>query len=422
MTMQTSGVPAPPTVLHSPPFARLERDARRLQIFLALFGLVVALAPATVFFFFELDHLGKEAVRLANHYAIWLHSAARGAEMRDLPPQLRTLMEIDEVSGVRLLGRGDQELAFAGQRPEGWPAISGASRVVTVTNAPLTLVVELDGRPLVRQITRVFGIHALVALLLSLAIYRLPVRAVRRAARDLEITEAQLLHSEKLRTLGEVYAGLTHEINNPLGIILTRVKLLLGTAQERALPADVTRDLEAIDKHGARIADIVRGLLAFSRKTELAPRDTDLNQVLTDVLALVEKPFARHEVKIESQLAPGLPHIQASPDHLQQVFLNLVKNAREAMPEGGTISVRTRRNAASLVAEVLDTGTGISPSAVGHLFEPFFTTKDVGKGVGLGLSVSYGIVKAHGGEIEAENRAGKGAVFRVILPLERRPA
>jgi two-component system NtrC family sensor kinase len=293
---------------------------------------------------------------------------------------------------------------------------------VTVTNAPLTLVVELDGRPLARQMGRVFGIHAVVALLLSLAMYRLPVRAVRRAARDLEITEAQLLHSEKLRTLGEVYAGLTHEINNPLGIILTRVKLLLGAAQERGLPAEVTRDLEAIDKHGARIADIVRGLLAFSRKTELAPRDTDLNQVLADVLALVEKPFARNGVTIESQLAPDLPHIQASPDHLQQVFLNLVKNAREAMPEGGTIIVRTRRNGTNLVAEVLDDGMGISPSAVGHLFEPFFTTKDVGKGVGLGLSVSYGIVKAHDGEIEAENRPGKGAVFRVILPLERRPA
>jgi signal transduction histidine kinase len=294
--------------------------------------------------------------------------------------------------------------------------------VVTATSAPLTLVVELDGGPLVGQMARVVGIHAAVALLLSLAMYRLPVRAVRRAARDLEITEAQLLHSEKLRTLGEVYAGLTHEINNPLGIILTRVKLLLATAPERALPADVTRDLETIDKHGARIADIVRGLLAFSRKTELAPRETDLNQVLADVLALVEKPFARDGVKIESQLAPGLPRIQASPDHLQQVFLNLVKNAREAMPEGGTITVRTARNGASLVAEVLDTGTGISPPAVGHLFEPFFTTKGVGKGVGLGLSVSYGIVKAHDGEIEGENRSGKGAVFRVILPLERMPA
>lgn len=420
--MQTSGVPPSPTVLRSPPFARLERDARRLQVFLALFGLVVALAPATVFFFVEFDSLGRQAERLAKHYAIWLHSAARGAEMRDLPPPLRMLMEIDGVACVRLLGLDNRELAFDGRRPEGWPVIRGAARVVTVTNAPLTVVVELDGRPLLRQMARVVGIHAVVALLLSLAMYRLPVRAVRRAARDLEITEAQLLHSEKLRTLGEVYAGLTHEINNPLGIILTRVKLLLATAPERSLPADVTRDLEAIDKHGARIADIVRGLLAFSRRTELAPRDTDLNQVLADVLALVEKPFARSGVKIESQLAPDLPHLQASPDHLQQVFLNLVKNAREAMPEGGTIIVRTRRDGASLLAEVLDTGAGISPPAVGHLFEPFFTTKDVGKGVGLGLSVSYGIVKAHGGEIEAENGPGQGAVFRVILPLERRPA
>jgi two-component system, NtrC family, sensor kinase len=342
--------------------------------------------------------------------------------MRDLPPQLPMLMEIDGVACVRLLGLDDRELALGGRPPEGWPVIHGTARVVTATNAPLKLVVELDGRPLVRQMARVVGIHAAVALLVSLAMYRLPVRAVRRAARDLGITEAQLLHSEKLRTLGEVYAGLTHEINNPLGIILTRVKLLLATAPERALPADVTRDLEAIDKHGARIADIVRGLLAFSRRTELAPRETDLNQVLADVLALVEKPFARDGVRIESQLAPGLPHIQASPDHLQQVFLNLVKNAREAMPEGGTITVRTSRKGASLQAEVLDTGTGISPPAVGHLFEPFFTTKDVGKGVGLGLSVSYGIVKAHDGEIEAENRPDRGAVFRVILPLERRPA
>jgi signal transduction histidine kinase len=261
---------------------------------------------------------------------------------------------------------------------------------------------------LLRQTARIFGIHIIVVTVLGLLIYRLPIRALRRAVEELEATQAQLVHSEKINAIGEVFTSLAHEINNPLAILIGRAKLMLATAKERQFSQELVRGLEMIDKHGTRIAE----------KTSFNLTETDLNHVISEVVTLVEKPFAQHGTRIESRLDPNLPHISASPDHLQQVFLNLLNNARDAMPEGGTITLRTYPNGRHLVAEVQDTGTGIAANIQSRVFDPFFTTKPRGKGTGLGLSVSYEIVRKHQGDIQVESTPGQGALFRLMLPIE----
>jgi two-component system NtrC family sensor kinase len=234
----------------------------------------------------------------------------------------------------------------------------------------------------------------------------------------LEMTQAQLIHSEKMSALGEIYAGLTHEINNPLGIMIGKLELALKMAKERQLPAELTRDLEIVTRNGLRISELVRSLLIFSRKSTLSFTETALNHVIAEVVELVDKPYAKQHIQIERRFDPKLPYCHGSAGHLHQVFLGLLNNARDAMPQGGTITLRTYVNSHFLIAEVEDTGTGMSPDVKARIFEPFFTTKGVGKGTGLGLSVAYGIIKTHGGDITVESTPGKGSLFRLMLPIE----
>jgi signal transduction histidine kinase len=245
------------------------------------------------------------------------------------------------------------------------------------------------------------------------------MRSLRNAINEVERTHVELLHSAKLGAVGEMYAGLAHEINNPLGILLSRVRLMLGAASQRNFNGELIRDLEMIDRHGSRIAEIVRSLLAFSRKTAFELGDTDVNAVVQETLALVEKPFGKHGVKVLSTLDPRLPSVLGSRDHLQQVFLNLLTNARDAMPSGGTVTVRTYRANGHVVAEVEDTGVGMPEDVADRVFEPFFTTKQREHGTGLGLSVSQSILSAHGGHVEVESEPGQGALFRVTLPIRK---
>ena len=183
------------------------------------------------------------------------------------------------------------------------------------------------------------------------------------------------------------------------------------------MPADLTRDLEIITRNGLRISELVRSLLIFSRKSTLSFTETALNHVIAEVVELVDKPYAKQQIQIESRFDPKLPCCQASAGHLHQVFLGLLSNARDAMPQGGTITLRTYVNSHFVIAEVEDTGTGMAPDVKARIFEPFFTTKGVGKGTGLGLSVAYGIIKTHGGDITAESTPGKGSLFRLMLPI-----
>jgi len=244
-------------------------------------------------------------------------------------------------------------------------------------------------------------------------------RTVRQRTKELEEAHDHLVQLEKLKVTGEMYAGLTHEINNPLGIIVSRVKMLLDQGRQRQFPEKIIKELEMIDRNADRMARVIRNLLTFARKGEFELTPLNLNDAIEEIVGMVREPFAKMNIGVECNLEKNLPSINSSANQLQQVFLNLLTNARDALPEGGTINVRTYRDLEDkgrVVAELTDDGTGIPRGEIGRIFEPFFTTKEVGKGTGLGLSVSYGIMRAHAGDIRVESEPGKGSTFTLIFP------
>ena len=234
---------------------------------------------------------------------------------------------------------------------------------------------------------------------------------------ELSRTQAQLVHSEKLASLGVLAGGVAHEINNPLMVILGRTELML---MDDAHDPDTQRNLETIRVETERIAQIVQGLLTFSRKSrqdKIEP--VNVNDVLERTLMLGEHQLTVGNVRVIKDLARSLPLIQANPGQLQQVFMNLIINAHHAMPDGGRLVIRTGVVPQGRVfVEIEDTGTGIAADDVDRIFDPFYTTKEEGKGTGLGLSVSRNIVESHGGVIGVQSALGVGTTFRVVLPEE----
>jgi two-component system NtrC family sensor kinase len=235
-----------------------------------------------------------------------------------------------------------------------------------------------------------------------------------------------LRHSERLASVGQLAAGLAHEIGTPLNIIAGRAEHLL---RRRRSPIEMNENLQIIRSQIDRIAGIVRQLLQFSRRREPALRTVDITSLLTNIKRLCEHKTEEKGTEVELVLPPSLPKIKADPDLLQQVFINLYLNSLHAIGEGGRIQIRAQvvQNGASGLSaqngerwlKILfeDNGPGIAAEDIEHVFDPFFTTKDVGEGTGLGLSVSYGIVKEHGGEISVESEPGSWTRFVILLPI-----
>ena len=232
---------------------------------------------------------------------------------------------------------------------------------------------------------------------------------------ELSRTQAQLVHSEKLASLGVLAGGVAHEINNPLMVILGRTELML--MDDDIVPA-IRKNLETIRVETERIAEIVQGLLTFARKSRQERIETlDVNEVLEGTLMLSEHQLTVGNVQVIKEVHPDLSQIQANPGQLQQVFMNLIINAHHAMPNGGVLTVRTGPVPQHRVfVEIEDTGCGIPEDDLNRIFDPFFTTKEEGKGTGLGLSVSRNIVENHGGLIGVESTPGVGTLFRIVLP------
>jgi two-component system, NtrC family, sensor kinase len=228
--------------------------------------------------------------------------------------------------------------------------------------------------------------------------------------------EEQLQISEKMASIGLLAAGVAHEVNTPLTGISSFTQMLLDGAD----PADPrTVLLEKIERQTFRAAKIVNGLLNLSRPgpTSSDRMHTDLNAVVTDVVSLLEHQFEVGSVKLRRELSPVPVTVLGIEHQLQQVFLNLFLNARDAMPRGGWLSVTTRIEGGRAIAEVADTGLGIPPEQLSRIYDPFFTTKAIGRGTGLGLSITYGIVREHGGQIQVDSAVGQGTRFTVELPL-----
>ena len=232
--------------------------------------------------------------------------------------------------------------------------------------------------------------------------------------------ERQMRQAEKLTALGTLSAGLAHEINNPLGIITSRVEVALMEAEGKDIPKQLLDDLKVIDKHAHRAARIAQGLLSFSRQTAWRLVPVDANQVVEETLLLIEKQLLREQIALERCLASDLPKVMGSPNHLEQVLLNLITNARDAMTGGDRLCVESRMSpdGARIQIVIADTGKGIPAELAERIFDPFFTTK--AGGTGLGLSISYGIIKEHGGTLEVESEVGKGATFTIGLPVADR--
>jgi len=234
--------------------------------------------------------------------------------------------------------------------------------------------------------------------------------------KKLQETQLQLLQSEKMASLGKLAAGVAHEINNPLGGIMIFSKMLLED-----LPADDPRigDLERICQEATRCKEIVKGLLEFARQTSYKMEPTDLNRALQQGISLLENQALFHNIRIIKDLEPNLPLIMANAGQLNQVFMNIILNAAEAMQGQGTLTVRTRLGPGeeTVLIEFTDTGCGIKEEHLTRIFDPFFTTKEVGKGTGLGLAMSYGIVEKHRGRIWVKSKEGAGATFFIELPI-----
>ncbi|MBP1623055.1 MAG: multi-sensor signal transduction histidine kinase, partial [Acidobacteria bacterium] len=225
--------------------------------------------------------------------------------------------------------------------------------------------------------------------------------------------EGQLMQAEKLSSIGLLAAGIAHEVNTPIAGISSYTQMLLKETPESDRRKPI---LEKIEKQTFRAAEIVNGLLNFSRMNGSEFKELDINQLIDDSLTLLNHQLQSSHITVDSQYDRSLPLVYGNSGKLQQVFINLFLNARDAMPSGGELAVQTAMTDSMVIVDISDTGTGISEENIKRIFDPFFTTKEIGKGTGLGLAVTYGIIQEHGGRIFVDSDSGRGTHFRVKLP------
>ncbi len=236
-----------------------------------------------------------------------------------------------------------------------------------------------------------------------------------------EYASQQIMKSERLATLGQLAAGVAHEINNPLGAVLMYTHLALEDMKGKGKDVRI-KNLEKVVMEASRCRDIVRGLLDFARQSEPTMKESDINGILERTLGIVENQALFHNVHINKIFSPSLPKVLVDVGQMQQVFTNIVLNSAEAMEGTGELKITTRitDDNEHIEIEFIDTGCGIQPENCEKIFDPFFTTKEVGHGTGLGLAVSYGIITRHKGTIEVKSEPSKGTTFIIRLPIYRK--
>ncbi len=310
-----------------------------------------------------------------------------------------------------LLGTHFTELVHASERGELW----------------LMFVASLEGRRQRREMhfTRADGVERVASLITAPIYEHGQVTAVLAIVRD--VTEERILmdqvtRREKLAALGELVGGVAHEVNSPLTGILAFGQIL---QMDPGVNEESRRAADTIVSEAKRAARIVGKLLTFARQNPAEKMRTELNQVLQDTIELRRYPLKMQQIALLVEFAENLPVTWADPFQLQQVFINLLSNAEQALaarPGERRITVRTAQRGRALVTTIADTGPGIAPEHLPHIFNPFYTTKPRGVGTGLGLSISFGIVREHGGMLQVASESGKGAVFEVTLPIVTPPS
>jgi PAS domain S-box-containing protein len=245
----------------------------------------------------------------------------------------------------------------------------------------------------------------------------------KEAYKKLKEAQEQVIRTEKLASLGKLSATIAHEINNPMAAVLTYIKLMAKlVARNKFTPerrADISRYLATMASETARCGEIVKNLLAFSRQSKITIENNSIEEIIEKTLILISHDLKIKGIRLKKDIEANLSKVQCDFKQIQQILLNLVSNASEAMAQNGTLTVSARHSEQKglLEVKVSDTGCGIPEENLENIFEPFFTTKEEGKGVGLGLSVTYGIITGHNGSIEVESELEKGSTFTVYLPL-----
>ena len=267
-------------------------------------------------------------------------------------------------------------------------------------------------------------LSAAIILIVSVFITRYMITAIKKRDIETDHLNKQLIQASKLASIGELSAGVAHEINNPLAIILTEKQILMDMAVQNGVRGEdlhdqLTESMKQVDVQVHRCKRITHNLLRFSRRTQSMIETVDINIFIREVIELMEREAGSSGIKFFADLEENLPPILSDPSQLQQVFLNLITNSIDAHEEKsyGSVHIRTRTDGEKDVEVVVtDTGAGISRENMSNIFDPFFTTKPVGKGTGLGLSICYSTIKQLGGNISVQSESGKGTEFTLSLP------
>ncbi len=292
-----------------------------------------------------------------------------------------------------------------------------------------TLVYQQDRSDAFSEINRartialtIFFPGCMAIALVTLFVSRKMVHKIEKADREKELMNRQVIEAGKLASIGELAAGVAHEINNPVAIMVEEAGWMEDLLEEEELRNcpnvdELRRCLRQISIQGGRCKEITHKLLSFARKTDPVVRQIQINDIIEEILGICEQRSKNSNILIKTDLNRELPLISASPTEMQQVFINLINNAIDAIGEGGMIEIRSRMEEGGAVVDIADSGQGIAGDVLERIFDPFFTTKPVGKGTGLGLSICYGIVKKLGGDITVDSKAGIGTTFHVHIPI-----
>ncbi|MGO8945581.1 MAG: ATP-binding protein, partial [Syntrophobacteraceae bacterium] len=246
---------------------------------------------------------------------------------------------------------------------------------------------------------------------------------IEKADLEKEMMNEQVIEAGKLASIGELAAGIAHEINNPVAIMVEEAGWMEDLLEDQELQQsqnvdEFRRSLKQISIQGLRCKEITHKLLSFARKTDPAHHEIQVNDTIEEILSICKERSKFSNIRVQTELDEYLPLISASPTELQQVFMNLINNAIDAIGSGGgLLEIRSRVEGDNVVVDIADTGHGISKSVMARIFDPFFTTKPVGKGTGLGLSICYGIIKKLGGNLTVDSSVGLGTTFHVNIPI-----